>query len=94
MTHPSLQPRDQIFVKGYGSTDALKTALKRAIQKTPEATGDLIGNKIADSIMKVSKTSPKNNSETSEEDILRERFIPPGLRHKIINELRLKEENY
>ena len=29
-----------------------------------EATGDLIGNKIADRIMKVSKTSQQNNSET------------------------------
>ena len=26
--------------------------------------------------------------------ILRERFIPPELRHQIINDLRLKEENY
>ena len=44
--------------------------------------------------MKVSKTSPKNNSETNEEEILRERVIPPKLRHKVIDDLRLKTENY
>ena len=38
------------------------------IQKTAEATGDLIGNKIADRITKVSKISPKNNSETNEKE--------------------------
>ena len=54
----------------------------------------MIGNKIADKITKASKTSPKNNSETNEEEILRERFIPPELRHKVINDLRVKEENY
>ena len=37
----------------------------------------LIGNKIADKITRVSKTSPKNNSETNVEEILRERYIPP-----------------
>ena len=38
---------------------------------TAEATGDLIGNKIADRNTLVSKTSPKNNSQTNEEEILR-----------------------
>ena len=38
--------------------------------KTAEATDNLIGNKIADRITKVLKTSPKNNSETNEEEIL------------------------
>ena len=76
------------------ATDALKTASKRAIQKTAEATGDFIGNKIADRFTKVSKTSPKDNSETNEKEIPIERFIPPELRHKIIIDLRLKEENY
>ena len=37
--------------------------------------------------MKVSKTPPKNNSEENEEEILRERFIPSELRHKIIDDL-------
>ena len=45
--------------------------------------------------MKDSITSPKNNSETNEEERLREKFIPLALRHKNINDLRLKEkENY
>ena len=60
------------------------------IQKLAAATGDLAGNKIADRITKVSKTSSKNNSETNEEEILRQGFIPPELRHKITDELRLK----
>ena len=45
------------------------------IPKKSEATG----NKIADRITKVSKTSQENNSETNEEDILRERFIKNSL---------------
>ena len=39
--------------------DVLKT-----IQKIEKATGDLIGNEIANRIIKVPKTLPKNNSET------------------------------
>ena len=38
-------------------------------------------------------TSPKNNSETNEEEILRGRYISPELGQKIIDGLRLKEEN-
>ena len=38
-------------------------ALERAIQKTVKGTGDVIGNKIAGIIIRVSKTSPQNNSE-------------------------------
>ena len=51
--------------------------------KTAKATDELIGNKIADKITRVSETS---NSETDEEEILRERFIPSELRHKIIDD--------
>ena len=54
----------------------------------------LIGNKIADKITGITKTSPKTDSETNEEEILRERYISPELRHKIIDELNLKEANY
>ena len=68
----------------HSATDELKTASKRAFQKIAEATGVFIDNKIADRITKVSKTPPKNNSETNEEEILRERFIPPELKYKII----------
>ena len=71
-----------------------KTTSKKQIQKTAEATGDLIGNKITDKITNVSKTSPKSNSKTSDKKILRERFIPPELRHKMINDLRWKKGNY
>ena len=55
--------------------------------------GDLIGNKIADKITRVLKNSPQNNSETNEEEILREKFIFPELRHKIIDDLRLKTKS-
>ena len=71
-----------------------KTTPKRAIQRTAGATDDLIRSKIVNRIMKVSKTSRKNNPEKNEEEILRERIIPPELRHKIIDDLKLKEENY
>ena len=54
------------------AADALKTPSKRVVQKTAEATSDLIGNKIPDKITRVSKTSPLNNSETNEEEILRD----------------------
>ena len=75
------------------TADTIKTASKREIQKKPEKTSDFAGNKIADKITKVSKVLPKNNSETNEKEMLRERFIPPELRRKIINDLRLKEGN-
>ena len=74
------------------ATDALKIASKIAIQKTAEATGDLIGNKIADKITGVSKNSPQNNSKTNEEEI--ERLMLSELRHKLVDDLRLKKENY
>ena len=57
-------------------------------------TGNLIGNKIADKITRVSKTSPKCNSDTNKEEILTERYISPEQRQKIIDHLRLKEQNY
>ena len=76
------------------TTDTLRTVSKRAFQKTAEATDYLIGNKIADRIPKISKTSQKNNSQTNEEERIKERFIPSELRQKVIDDLRLKEENY
>ena len=51
------------------------------IQKAAETTGELIGNKIIDKITRVSKTSPKDNSEKNEEEILRERYKSPVQRH-------------
>ena len=53
------------------ATDVVKTTSKKAIQKTAEAPGDLIGNKIVDKTIRVSKTSPQNNSEVNEEEMLR-----------------------
>ena len=73
------------------ATDAFKTSSKGVIQKIAEATGNIKGNKIADKITRVSKTSPKNNSETNEEVTIREKYISPELRQKIIDDLRLKE---
>ena len=45
-----------------------ETDSKRAIQKTAEATDDLIDNKITNKIIKVSKNSQQNNSETATND--------------------------
>ena len=45
------------------AADALKTSSKRAIQKTAEK----IGNKITDKMIRASKSSPTNPSETNKE---------------------------
>ena len=63
--------------------------LKKKKIKTTVATGDLIGDKIANKVTRVSKTSPQNNSLTNEEKILRERYVSPEERQKIIDDLRL-----
>ena len=67
----------------------LKLLQREQFKKTAEGTGDLTGNEITDKITKVSKISPKNNSEINEEEILRERYISPEKRLKTINDLRL-----
>ena len=72
----------------------LKLFQKEQFKKQQKQLGDLIGNKIADKITRVSRTFPKNNPETSEEEILRERFIPSELSHNITDDLRLRKENY
>ena len=75
------------------ATDALKIAGKRAIQKTAEETGDLVGNKIADKITTYSKKFPDRstelNSNESNNEIPKERYISPQERQKIIDDLRL-----
>ena len=58
---------------------------KKSYLKKAGAIGDLIGYKIAE----VTKASPQNNSETNEEEILRERYISPEQKQKIIDDLRL-----
>ena len=69
----SVQTRDTL------ATDALKTTSDKIIQKTAEATGDLIGNIIANTITKVSGSSPQNDSETitneHDKEIPKERYI-------------------
>ena len=70
------------------TTDDFKTASKRAIRKTAEVTGDLIGNKAADRIMKISRSSLQNNSETITNE--HEKEIPKEYRQKIIDDLKLK----
>ena len=68
------------------------TSSKRVIQETAQTTSDLIGNKIADKTTKISKASRKNDWEMNEEEILREKYISPDLRQKIIDDLSLKED--
>ena len=41
-----------------------------------------------------SQASPKSNFERNEEEILREEYISPELRQKVIDDLRLKEETF
>ena len=80
-------------------TVALKTASKRAIQKIAKAASVLIGNKISNKIARASRASPKNKSETNEEEILIYIYIyiyiyiSQELKQKSIDDLRLKEEN-
>ena len=71
----------------------LRLLQKEQLKKNKtEPTSDLMRNKITDRITKVSKTSPKNNSEENIEhdrEIHRERYILPEQRQKIIDDLRL-----
>ena len=62
-----------------------KTAGKKILEETAKATGDLIGNKIAD---KITSASKKSHDEVNNE-ILKERYISPKDKQKIINELKL-----
>ena len=86
----SQKPLDHTKQSG---TDVLKTSSRKVIQKTAELTGHLTGNKIANRIMKVSRSSPQNNSETITnehvKEIPKERYICPEERQKIIDDLRL-----
>ena len=72
----------------------LQMYLKLLQKKPAEAAGDIIGNKIADRAAKVSKTLPQNNPETNEEEIIREGYISPEKRLKIIDNLRLIHSQY
>ena len=63
------------------ATDSLKASLKRIIQKIAEANSDLIGYKITDRIIKVSRNSQQNNSETvtneHDKEIFKEKYVSP-----------------
>ena len=48
----------------------------KCIQKESGATNNLIGNKIPNRSTRVSKISLQNDSETNEEKMLREKYIP------------------
>ena len=76
------------------TTDAIKTVSKIATQKTAEATGDWIGSKIADKVTRVSKKSTEElPNDEKEVDVERathkKKYISPGKRQQIIDELRL-----
>ena len=58
------------------------------IQKTAEATGHLINNKIADKFTRVLKTSSHSNSESNEQEILRERYVSSKETQKVTDNRR------
>ena len=62
-----------------------KTAGKKILKETTKGRGDLIGNKVAD---KITSASKKSHDEVNNE-ILKERYISPKDRQKIIDELKL-----
>ena len=65
----SIEPKDRIYVKGYGFLSLARNMFKnlsnkyRAIQKPSEATGDLIGNKTADKITNDDAQNDDANNE-------------------------------
>ena len=71
--------------------DFATIAGKKMVHKTAEATGDLICNKIADKITNASKKSQNEEIQSNEvnNEIPKERYIPPKERRKIIDGLRL-----
>ena len=61
--------------------------LRKEQLKTAEPAGCLSGNKFDDKITRVSKLSAHNNSETKEEEILREGHVSTEKKEKIIDDL-------
>ena len=76
------------------ATDSFKTSSKRVIEKTAEPTGDLFGNKTADKSQKFqkiyNKIIQKQLQKNGDKEIPKERYVSPGERQEIIDELRLK----
>ena len=66
-----------------------KTAGKKILKETAKATEELIGNKIAD---KITSASKKSYDEVNNE-MLKERYISPKDRQKVIDELKLTYYN-
>ena len=64
-----------------------KTAGKEILKETANAAGDLIGSKIADKI--TVKPSKKSHDDEVINGILKERYISPKERQKIIDEFKL-----
>ena len=64
--------------KQSGNTYTCNFFKKSLISKTAKDFSDFIGNE------RESKTSPKNNSKTNKEEMLREKNIPTELRQKIL----------
>ena len=71
--------------------DFATIAGKKIVHKSAEATGHLVGNKIADKITSTSKKSHNEEIQSNEvnNEIPKERYIPPKERQKIIDELRV-----
>ena len=67
----------------------LKLLQKERFKKQQKQVVIYLEIKIADKIARASKPSPQNNSVTSEEEIIRERYMSPEERQKIIDDLRL-----
>ena len=64
-----------------------KTAGKKILKETAKATGDLIGSKTADKI--TAKPSKKSHDDEVINGILKERYISPKEKQKLIDDLRL-----
>ena len=72
--------------------DFATIAGKKIVHKSAETTGDLIGKKIADKITAKPSKKLQNDKILSKEvnnEIPKERYIPPKERRKVIDELRL-----
>ena len=73
----------------------LKLLQKESFKKAEEATGDLIGHEIANRIIKNSKNSQQNISETvtnvHDKEMPKERHLSREKRQEIIDEIRLKK---
>ena len=71
--------------------DALETAPKKTIQKGAESTGDLISNKIP-----IKLQEPQKLHHRIIRKKMKKKYIEKDLylRHKVIDDQRLKEENY